>query len=194
MFQFSQSLFELESVSELKDELPMSIQLPISNDNFRHPSSDEVRLVLEDAGLTQVRTAELLGVTDRTMMGWLSHGAERSTIPYATWRAVLFELKIVDVDESSCANWWLVNNSVMSDSMAMGLYAVQNKIGPYTSYRTANNIAAQKNAESFAKYLSDFLIANEIQIVDPDAYEYWELVREEWLVSNAAKYEVLQSL
>lgn len=195
MFQFSQSLFELESVSELKDELPQNIQIPITNVNYRHPSSDEVRLVLEDAGLTQVSAAALLGVTVQTLSFWLTQGAEESMIPYTAWRALLFEVRLIDVDcvEPACANWLLVNGSVMADSMARGPYPVQHKIGPYTSYRTANNIAAQKNAESFAQYLSDYLLANEIQLVDPDNYENWERVRVEWLESNAAIYEVLES-
>lgn len=62
---------------------------------------------------------------------------------------------------------------------------VQRKIGPYTSYRTAIKIASQKNAVSFAQYLSDHLLANEIELDDPDTYKYWEDVRDEWLASHA---------
>jgi hypothetical protein len=162
---------------------------------YRHPTADEVRLVLGDAGLTEVSAAALLGVTDRTVSGWLSQGAEESIIPYAAWRLILIELRVLDVAECelACANWWLVNGSVMAESMALGPYPVQRKIGPYTSYRTANNIAAQKNAASFAEYLSDHLAAHEIELEDPDTYDFWESVREEWLASDAVIYNVVES-
>lgn len=195
MFQMSPSLLGLESVSELRDELALDVQLPITHAEYRHPTSDEVRLVLDDAGLTQASAAALIGVTDRTMRGWLSQGAEESMIPYAAWRLILIELRVLDVVECepACANWWLINSSPNADSMALGPYPVQRKMGPYTSYRAANNIAAQKNATSFAEYLSDHLTAKEIELDDPDTYEYWETVREEWLGSNAVIYSVVES-
>lgn len=195
MFQMSQSLLGLESVSELRDELALNVQLPITNANYRHPTSDEVRLVLGDAGLTERSAAAFLGVTDRTVSSWLSQGAEESIIPYAAWRLMLIELQVHDaaLDEPACANWLLVNGSVMADSMALGPYPIQRKIGPYTSYRAANNIAAKKNAASFAEYLSDHLEVHEIELDDPDTYMYWESVREEWLSSNAVIYNVVES-
>lgn len=195
MFHISKSFIQLESISELDVELPMNIQLPIADVNYRHPTSDEVRLVLEDTGLTQASAAASLGVTDRTMRGWLSKGSKRSTIPYAAWRAMLYELRLLDVvrAEPACANWWLVNGSDMADSMDRGPYPTQRKIGPYTSYCTAYNIAVQKNAESFAQYLSDHLSAKEIELDNPDTYEYWEDVREEWLASHAVIYDVVHS-
>ena len=147
----SQSLLQLESVLELLNELPYGVGLPVTDPDYTHPTHADLRLVLDDAGLIPPTAAELLGVTSETMKTWLAPNEnEKSPIPYSAWRALILELHAIDTKfiDPVCANWWLVNRSAMAESMEIGPDPTPRIVGSYTGYRTANNVAAQKNGES----------------------------------------------
>lgn len=66
--------------------------LPYEDENYTPPTCDEFRAAMKLARLTGAAAGTLLGVQGRGIRRWI--GGERE-IPYAAWRLLLIETRLV---------------------------------------------------------------------------------------------------
>ncbi|CUB07079.1 hypothetical protein [Marinomonas fungiae] len=194
MNEHTNSYLELKSVKTLAEELSAGTTLCISDPDYTPPKTKDLELLLSDSALTTDETAELLGVSEKLVQEWLAKDPdESSSISYPAWRTLILELGVSKPDISSYkGKWWVINMSKFANDMrhnpATPIYK-----GPYVSYRQACNIAENKNSNSFYDYFKLHLENVEDAPKDPDDYEYWEGVYNEWNESECAMYDAIPS-
>ena len=181
VYTFTDSPLSDDEAIEIQYEIPHGMTLRVTDSEYVHPNSSVLRAILDDAGLTQSEAAEMLAVTERTMRNWLSptHDAQ---ISYTAWRTILHELGIfgcVGVEEPVAKNWWVLNQSPVAEFSDK-----QHHEGPFSSYRTAHNRAAELNQKSFDCFqMPD-------QYLDISGLTYEDLLTM-WLESDADIYNVV---
>ena len=77
------------------DHLPLESGIFYKYDSpeYSHPTPDNVRQLLKQAGITGSKAASIVGVHGRTIRKWTAEegSPNHRTIPYAAWRLLLIE-------------------------------------------------------------------------------------------------------
>jgi hypothetical protein len=83
------------------DRLPPEVLEVCTSNNYRPPTSNEVRILLRSKGWTGSHAARLVGVDSRAVRRWTADESAKTyhQIPYSAWRLLLLEAGLVSVGQ-----------------------------------------------------------------------------------------------